>query len=91
MIFEPHSLLACRVKRCKATVELGANPNNSAWQASRRGWGIVGDVVLCPEHAGRVREVRPRLHAPLPGEQGLFDLPDSATVPKRRGKKKAVN
>ena len=88
---ERHPALRCVAPACTATFGIAESTKMAAWSATLRGWGVVGDIVLCPIHAGRTRTREPALRV-LPGQDGLFDLVEGAVVEKRRrGKGRAVN
>lgn len=60
------------------------------WISRSQGWGIIGDLVYCPQHSGRLR-TRPVIPKVLPGQLDMFDLPEGAVVPKRKKSKKPTS
>lgn len=91
MIWQPGDVLICQDAQCSAQLTVSPVPMNTIWTARWRGWGITEMVILCPEHSGRKREPRVKRGTLLDGEQPLFDLASSATVPKKRKRNKTVN
>jgi len=87
---EKFPALRCQVKMCPITFGSGEVTSAVIWSARLKNWGIVEGIVLCPEHAGRIRT---RLVAPhvLEGQEGMFDLPPDAVVVKRKKNNRVIS
>jgi len=88
MTWQQGDILRCNAVTCQASMELTSK--DRIWVARSRGWGVIKDITLCPDHSGRQREKRQPLRAVLPGDQPLFNLPTGAVVEKKSRKSKKV-